>query len=184
MSAPDPVNQGRLVVPRKSTKPPGPAMRGFGTTMRVDRWSIRPGLVALGLTVFILYATASAIFGIPYFGVDYEAAGYHSPFFGIALGENVLPAWFSPAILVLWIQAFFRATCYYFRGAYYKAFFADPLPEDDEDGTQDDDYGSDGDADGFVAEDGCSDDSVLDGLDLDSLNPARPGRGARGHGAG
>jgi hypothetical protein len=27
---------------------------------------------------------------------------------------------------VLWIQVLFRATCYYFRGAYYKAFFADP----------------------------------------------------------
>ena len=126
MTASNQVKQGRLVEPRKSTKPPGTAMRGFGTTMRVDRWSIRPGLIAIGLTLFIIYATASAVFGIPYFGVDYSAAGYHSPFFSIALGETVLPGWFSPAILVLWIQILFRATCYYFRGAYYKAFFADP----------------------------------------------------------
>ena len=34
--------------------------------------------------------------------------------------------WFSPAILILWVQVGFRATCYYARGAYYKAFFGDP----------------------------------------------------------
>ena len=38
------------------------------------------------------------------------------------------PAWlpFSPALLILPIPAFFRLTCYYYRGAYYKAFWADP----------------------------------------------------------
>src|SRR5262249_36315254 len=33
---------------------------------------------------------------------------------------------FSPALLILPIPAFFRFTCYYYRGAYYKAFWADP----------------------------------------------------------
>jgi hypothetical protein len=33
---------------------------------------------------------------------------------------------FSPAFLVLWAPAGFRFTCYYYRGAYYKAFWADP----------------------------------------------------------
>ena len=38
------------------------------------------------------------------------------------------PAWmlFSPALFVLWAPAGFRLTCYYYRGAYYKAFWADP----------------------------------------------------------
>jgi len=38
------------------------------------------------------------------------------------------PAWliFSPALLVLWAPGGFRLTCYYYRGAYYKAFWADP----------------------------------------------------------
>jgi len=126
MTATEQVEQGRRVERRPASKPAGTAGRGFGTTMRVDRWLIKPGLIAFGLLAFILYATVSAVFGIPYFGVDYAAQGYHSPFFGIALGETVLPAWFSPAILVLWIQVFFRGTCYYFRGAYYKAFFMDP----------------------------------------------------------
>ncbi len=33
---------------------------------------------------------------------------------------------FSPAFLILWAPAGFRTTCYYYRGAYYKAFWADP----------------------------------------------------------
>ena len=38
------------------------------------------------------------------------------------------PTWlpFSPAFLILWAPAGFRLTCYYYRGAYYKAFWADP----------------------------------------------------------
>ena len=38
------------------------------------------------------------------------------------------PAWliFSPALLILWAPGGFRVTCYYYRGAYYKAFWADP----------------------------------------------------------
>ena len=46
---------------------------------------------------------------------------------------GTLPAWwpswapFSPAFLILWMPAGFRFTCYYYRGAYYKAFWADPI---------------------------------------------------------
>ena len=38
------------------------------------------------------------------------------------------PSWllFSPALLIVCIPAGFRLTCYYYRGAYYKAFWADP----------------------------------------------------------
>jgi uncharacterized membrane protein (DUF485 family) len=36
----------------------------------------------------------------------------------------VLP--FSPALLILPFPGGFRFTCYYYRGAYYKAFWADP----------------------------------------------------------
>ncbi len=126
MTASDQVTQGRRVEARAASKPAGTAPRGFGTTRRMDRWSLRPLAIALGLTAFIAYSLISSVFLIPYFGVEYEAAGYHSPFFSISIGEVFLPAWLSPAILVLWMQVFFRATCYYFRGAYYKAFFADP----------------------------------------------------------
>ena len=126
MTAPEAAGQGRLVAARPATRPAGTAQRGFGTTLRLDRWSLQPLAIALGLTAFVLYATISAVFLTPHFGFPYEAEGYRSPFYSIVIGEGVLPGWFSPAILVLWIQVFFRATCYYFRGAYYKAFFADP----------------------------------------------------------
>lgn len=33
---------------------------------------------------------------------------------------------FSPALIILPIPALFRFTCYYYRGAYYKGFWADP----------------------------------------------------------
>jgi len=126
MTAPGQVTQGRLVERRPSTKPAGTAMRGLGATLRMDRWSLRPLAIALGLTAFIIYATISAVFMIPYFGFPYEADGYVSPFYGIVIGEQVLPPWFSPAILILWVQVGFRGTCYYARGAYYKAFLGDP----------------------------------------------------------
>jgi len=39
-----------------------------------------------------------------------------------------VPAWlpFTPALLILPFPLMFRLTCYYYRGAYYKAFWADP----------------------------------------------------------
>jgi hypothetical protein len=34
---------------------------------------------------------------------------------------------YSAAFLILWAPVSFRLTCYYYRGAYYKAFWADPI---------------------------------------------------------
>jgi hypothetical protein len=127
VTASDQVTQGRLVKPRAATKPAGSASRGFGATLRVDRWSIGPLLIAAGTLAFVAWATLSAVFLIPgVLGVEYEAMGYHSPFFSMGFTQGILPDWISPAIFVLWIQVLFRATCYYFRGAYYKAIFFDP----------------------------------------------------------
>ena len=50
----------------------------------------------------------------------------------MCIRDSAKPAWwpswapFSPAFLILWAPAGFRLTCYYYRGAYYKAFWADP----------------------------------------------------------
>ena len=49
------------------------------------------------------------------------------------------------------------------------AYFVDPDPDDDEDDFQEE--GSDGAADGFVADDAGSDDSLLDTIDLDVITP-------------
>jgi hypothetical protein len=38
-----------------------------------------------------------------------------------------MPPWLSPALLILWAPGGFRLTCYYYRKAYYRAFFRDPV---------------------------------------------------------
>ncbi|MGH7541423.1 MAG: succinate dehydrogenase [Gemmatimonadota bacterium] len=108
--------------------------RGFGETTRNDLWWVQPLVVFLGLSAFVVYSTWAALQG-----VHYTAGPYLSPFYSPELfgsSEHALfgprpgwwPAWlpFSPAILILWAPGGFRLTCYYYRGAYYKAFWADP----------------------------------------------------------
>lgn len=107
-------------------KPAGTALRGFGATARRDRWAREPTLVAVGLTIFVIYTLFSAFVWGPVFGAPYEVDGYLSPFFSPLLGVGILPSWLSPAILVLWIPLGFRTTCYAFRRGYYRSLFADP----------------------------------------------------------
>jgi hypothetical protein len=108
--------------------------RSFGETSRRDRWWIQPALVFAALTAFIVYSTWAA-----FQGAYYTYGPYLSPFYSPELfGDSPhawfgpKPAWwpgwlpFSPALLILWAPAGFRVTCYYYRGAYYKAFWADP----------------------------------------------------------
>jgi hypothetical protein len=111
---------------RTPLKPAGTARQGLGATTRPDNWAIEPGIVALGFTAFIVYSLFSALLWGPVFGVNYEADGYLSPFFSPLIAADWLPWWFSPAILILWIPLGFRTTCYYYRKAYYRSYFADP----------------------------------------------------------
>lgn len=110
----------------EATKPFGTARRGFGATLRRDRWWIRPATTAIVFTSFVLYSLFSSVVWAPVFGAPYEVDGYLSPFFSPLLFADVLPSWFSPAILILWVPLGFRTTCYYYRKAYYRAYFADP----------------------------------------------------------
>lgn len=110
-----------------ATKPLGTASTGFGTTLRLDRWSLEPAITGLVFTAFVIYSMVSAFLLTPgVLGVAYEVDGYLSPFFSPLLLPGLLPGWFSPAIIVLWIPLGFRTTCYYYRKAYYRAFFFDP----------------------------------------------------------
>ncbi|PZS02436.1 MAG: succinate dehydrogenase [Chloroflexi bacterium] len=54
----------------------------------------------------------------------WEQGPYLSPYFSPLLKIGIWPL--SSAILVAWIPLGFRATCYYYRKAYYRAFFWDP----------------------------------------------------------
>jgi len=107
-------------------KPAGTAPQGIGATTRREGWWREPLLIAVGFSAFIVYSLFSALVWGPVFGAPYEASGYLSPFFSPLIRPDWLPLWFSPAILILWIPLGFRATCYYYRKAYYRSYFADP----------------------------------------------------------
>jgi hypothetical protein len=110
----------------QATAPRGTALQGLAATSRRDPWWIQPGIVATGFGLFIAYSLFSALIWEPVFGVPYEVDGYLSPFFSPLIFEEALPWWFSPAILILGIPLGFRTTCYYYRKAYYRSYFADP----------------------------------------------------------
>jgi hypothetical protein len=108
--------------------------RGFGRTSRRDAWWAAPLAIFLGLSAFIVYATWAA-----FQGEHYTYGPYLSPFYAPELFGDSPHAWFGPkpgwwpaflpfsaALLILPFPGGFRFTCYYYRGAYYKAFWADP----------------------------------------------------------
>jgi hypothetical protein len=109
-----------------------PVVRSFGQTSRRDTWWVQPAVVFLVLAAFVIYATFRA-----FEGLHYRVGPYLSPFFSPELfGDSRhawfgampawMPFWVSPALLILPFPAGFRFTCYYYRGAYYKAFWSDP----------------------------------------------------------
>lgn len=108
--------------------------RSFGQTSRRDNWWLPPLVVLLGLGAFIVYANWAALQGEHYTHGPYLSPFYSPELFGSSSHAwfGALPAWwpnwlpYSPALLILWAPAGFRLTCYYYRGAYYKAFWADP----------------------------------------------------------
>jgi hypothetical protein len=106
----------------------------FGRTARRDAWWLQPLVVAVGLSAFVVYSTWAA-----FQGEHYAFGNYLSPFYSPELFGDSPHSWFgpkpswwpgllpwSPALLILWAPAGFRLTCYYYRGAYYKALWADP----------------------------------------------------------
>jgi hypothetical protein len=125
---------------------PLPQPRGFLETRRRDRWWVEPTLVFSVLLGFIIYSSWAAFQGAHYW-FDDEGRQYLSPFYApVVMTDPARPgaapvehAWFgefptwwplaiaTPAILILWAPGVFRFTCYYYRGAYYKAFWGDPV---------------------------------------------------------
>jgi hypothetical protein len=94
---------------------------GFGSTQRRDAWWVEIVPVAILLGSFGVYATLRAFEG------RYYAWGpYLSPFYSPLIDPGHHWWRFSPALLVLAGPLGFRTTCYYYRKAYYRAFFLDP----------------------------------------------------------
>jgi hypothetical protein len=109
-------------------------VRLFLVTERKDAWWVGPLLTLLVLSGFIVYATWAALQGDHYTSGPYLSPFYSPEIFGYSQHAwfgpppTWWPGWlpFSPAILILWAPGGFRFTCYYYRGAYYKAFWGDP----------------------------------------------------------
>jgi hypothetical protein len=106
----------------------------FGATSRKDAWWVTPLFTFIGLSSFVIYVTWAA-----FQGEHYHYGSYISPLYSPELFGDSPHSWFgpkpgwwptwmpwSPALLILWAPGLFRLTCYYYRGAYYKAFWADP----------------------------------------------------------
>ncbi|MEU8568253.1 hypothetical protein AB0C51_07770 [Streptomyces pathocidini] len=102
--------------------------------LRTDRWWLAPAATAAGLLAFVVYSTWRA-----FANADYYAAPYVSPFYSPCLAENcqtmkggpnweIFGSWWglSPALLILIFPLGFRLTCYYYRKAYYRGFWASP----------------------------------------------------------
>ncbi len=108
--------------------------RGYGETERQDAWWIEAILVVVVFSSFLGYGTWAAMQN-----EHFEFGPYLSPFYSpLLFGEShhawfgPRPDWFplalfSPALLILPFPGLFRFTCYYYRGAYYKAFWQDPV---------------------------------------------------------
>lgn len=102
---------------------------GFGSTRRTDNWWAEPLTVFLAYVTFIVYANW-AIYENAFYEVD--GTNYLSPMYSPLLFRDT-PSWwpsflpYSAALSILWAPLGFRFTCYYYRGAYYKGFWADPL---------------------------------------------------------
>jgi hypothetical protein len=102
-------------------------------TLRTDRWWVQPLITAIVLLAFIVYATWAA-----FVNKDYFHEPYISPFYSPCLATEcaktgaphigIFGSWWplSPAIIILIVPLGFRLTCYYYRKAYYRAFWLSP----------------------------------------------------------
>ena len=130
-------------------KLPLPMKKGFGATDRVDDWWKGPTAMAAYLGIMIVYATWRGFMEADFwifeeFGrsagnqtMAIESEGSHvlSPLFSplVIPGQGTFGGpipealwWMSPAMFILIFPAGFRGTCYYYRKAYYRAFFQQP----------------------------------------------------------
>ncbi len=99
-------------------------------TLRKDAWWRSPATTAGVLLAFVIYSTWAA-----FQTTDYTWEPYISPFFSPCIADachgssstwSFVPWWPLPAILILIFPLGFRLTCYYYRKAYYRAFWLAP----------------------------------------------------------
>jgi len=129
-----------------TTTVPNPAGRAAiaARTLRTDRWWFPPAIQAAGLTAWVAYATFRVFQQSDYFVEKYN---YLTPFYSPCMSEQCvagsshfgqfLPASLDVlgfdvmrlvpfAVVTLPFLLLFRLTCYYYRKAYYRAFWMSP----------------------------------------------------------
>lgn len=104
-------------------------------TLRTDRWWLAPALTVLGLVAWLTYATVRVFLQNNYWVAEHHyLTPFYSPCASVACTPEaahfgrILPdhplipyAAFTLPLLLL-----FRLTCYYYRRAYYRAFWLSP----------------------------------------------------------
>ena len=106
-------------------------------TLRKDNWKKSPLLTFIGLSAFVLYGLIRTASQSAYYVPAYH---YLSPFASPCVsstcveGSSEFGHWFGafPAMIPLAIVTLpfllgFRLTCYYYRKAYYRAFWQSPV---------------------------------------------------------
>jgi hypothetical protein len=105
-------------------------------TLRTDNWRKAPTLTFVLLSGWVLYATLRVVWQAAYYAPKEH---YLTPFYSPCVTKSCVPdsrdfgTWlpkFPPiipyAIIGLVFLLGFRLTCYYYRRAYYRAFWASP----------------------------------------------------------
>jgi hypothetical protein len=110
-------------------------------TLRTDRWWLQPLVIFIGFSAFVVYATWGAFdhsivqghgsyqrifYNKPYLSPLYSPCFTHGCPSEVKWGSLQLWQWLSPAIYILIFPLGFRATCYYYRKAYYRSFWLSP----------------------------------------------------------
>jgi hypothetical protein len=115
----------------------------LGRSRRPDAWWLEPVATAAGLLLLFGYLTFRAFTATYVWYEPYLSPAVAPPIFTSPAGRpgsvplehawlGAFPSWWpgfvpqSPAFVLPWLAIVFRATCYYYRGAYYKAFFLRP----------------------------------------------------------
>lgn len=103
-------------------------------TLRTDRWWLAPLVTFIGLGAWVTYATVRVFMHDWFFVPEYH---YLTPFYSpcvtdicgeAAMFGTPLPSFFllPEAAFTLPFLLLFRLTCYYYRKAYYRAFWLSP----------------------------------------------------------
>lgn len=97
--------------------------RGFLSTLRTDAWWMEPALVASSIGIFFGWLTISIFLDNWAYEIGPYLSPVYEPKFGFLESDSIF---LSPAFVVLLGPVPFRATCYYYRRAYYRSYFLSP----------------------------------------------------------